>query len=212
MSDIVIGILAVVIGAVFCFRGVVAMRFVIALWGAFVGLALGAGLVSAVTGDGVFATALGWIVGVLVAVLFSLLAYLYYAVAVTLAMASVGFVLGSAAMAALGVTWNWVVVLVGVLVGIALAVLALAANLPALLLVVVSSFGGATAVTAGVMLLVGTIDTADFDRGTLTETISHDWWWYTLYIVLVVAGLLAQIGMLGRERTLRDQWQPVPAA
>ncbi|WP_137724780.1 DUF4203 domain-containing protein [Prescottella subtropica] len=211
MSDIVIGLLAVVIGAVFCFRGVVAMRFVIALWGAFVGLNLGAGLVSAITGDGFFATALGWIVGVVVAVVFSLLAYLYYAVAVTLAMASVGFVLGTATMAAIGVTWNWVVILVGVLAGIALAVFTLAANLPAVLLVVLSALGGATAVTAGVMLLAGTIDTTDFDRGTLTDTIAHDWWWYTLYVALAVAGAIVQVGLLGRERALRDQWQPTPA-
>lgn len=211
MSDIVIGILAVIVGGMFCFRGVVAMRFVIAMWGAFVGLNLGAGLVSAITGDGFFGTALGWIVGVIVGVVFSLLAYLYYAVAVTLMTASAGFALGTAAMAAIGVTWNWVVVVIGALVGVALAVLALAANLPAVLLVLVSAFGGAVAVVGGVMLLVGTIDTADFDRGTLTDTIAHDWWWYALYLVLVIAGAIAQTRLLGRERVLRDQWQTTPA-
>lgn len=211
MADIVIGILAIVVGAVFCFRGVPAMRFVIALWGAFAGLNLGAGLVSALTGDGFLGTALGWIVGVLLAALFSVLAYLYYAVAVTLTMASVGFALGTAAMAALGVTWNWVVITVGVVLGVALAVLTLAVNLPAVLLVVVSALGGAVAVVGGVMLLVGTLDTADFDEETLTATVAHHWWWYALYVVLVVAGTIAQAQMLGRERSLRDQWQPTPA-
>ncbi|WP_433612386.1 DUF4203 domain-containing protein [Prescottella agglutinans] len=211
MPDIVIGILAIVVGAVFCFRGVPAMRFVIALWGAFAGLNLGAGLVSAITGDGFLASALGWIVGFLLAVLFSVLAYLYYAVAVTLTMASVGFALGSAAMAAVGVTWNWVVITVGVVLGVALAALTLVVNLPAVLLVVVSALGGAVTVVGGVMLLVGTLDTADFDEETLTATVAHDWWWYALYVVLVVAGTIAQARMLGRERTLRDQWQPAPA-
>jgi hypothetical protein len=210
MADIVIGILAIVVGAVFCFRGVPAMRFVIALWGAFAGLNLGAGLVSALTGDGFLGTALGWIVGVLLAALFSVLAYLYYAVAVTLTMASVGFALGTAAMAALGVTWNWVVITVGVVLGVALAVLTLAVNLPAVLLVVVSALGGAVAVVGGVLLLVGTLDTADFDEETLTATVAHHWWWYALYVVLVVAGTIAQAQMLGRERSLRDKWQPTP--
>ena len=68
MSSIVIGILAVAIGLLFCLRGVVAMRIVIAVWGAFVGLNLGAGIVSALSGDGFLSTALGWIVGILVAV------------------------------------------------------------------------------------------------------------------------------------------------
>ncbi|RVW09676.1 DUF4203 domain-containing protein [Prescottella agglutinans] len=216
MSDIVIGILAVFVGAVFCFRGVPAMRFVIALWGAFAGLNLGAGLVSAITGDDYLATFLGWLVGILVAVLFAVLSYLYYAVAVTLTMASVGFALGSAGMAALGVTWNWVVITVGVVVGVALAVLALAVDLPAVLLVVVSVLGGAVTIVGGVMLLAGTLDTTDFDEPTLTADVTHDWWWYALYVALVVAGAVAQTRALGRERSLRDQWrtadaQPVPS-
>lgn len=208
MPDIVIGILAVVVGAVFCFRGVLAMRFVLALWGAFAGFNVGAGLVAAITGDGFLGTALGWFVGVAVAILFAVLAYLYYAVAVTLTMASVGFALGTALMAAIGVTWNWVIVAVGVLLGVLLAVTALAVNLPAILLVLVSAFGGAVAVVGGVMLLFGTIDTAAFDSGTLTDTISHDWWWYALYLVLAFAGALAQARLLDRQaRTLREQWQ-----
>jgi len=210
MSDIVIGILAIVIGALFCFRGVPAMRFVIALWGAFVGLSLGAGLVAAISGDGFLATTLGWIVGILLGVLFSVLAYLYYAVAVTLAMASVGFALGTAAMAAVGVTWNWVVVTIGVVVGVALAVLALAVNLPAVLLVVVSALGGAVTVVGGVMLLAGSLDIEDFDDTGITATVADDWWWYALYVVLVVTGTIAQARLLGRERSLRDEWQPQP--
>ncbi|MDH6281924.1 DUF4203 domain-containing protein [Prescottella agglutinans] len=208
MSDIVIGILAIVVGAVFCFRGVPAMRFVIALWGAFAGLNLGAGLVSAITGDSYLGTALGWMVGILVAVLFSVLAYLYYAVAVTLMMASVGFALGTAATVAVGVTWDWVIVTVGVILGVALAVLTLAVDLPAALLVVVSVLGGAVAIVGGAMLLTGVIDTADFDDTSITETVGDGWWWYALYLVLVVAGVIAQLRMLGQERSLRDQWQP----
>ncbi|PTR26679.1 uncharacterized protein DUF4203 [Rhodococcus sp. OK519] len=208
MSDIVIGLLAIAVGAVFCFRGVPAMRFVIALWGAFAGLNLGAGLVSAITGDGVFATALGWIVGVLVAILFSVLAYLYYAVAVTLAMASVGFALGTAATVAVGVTWNWVIITVGVVLGVALAVLTLAVDLPAALLVIVSVLGGAVAIVGGAMLLTGVLDTADFDHASISETVDDDWWWYAAYLVLVVAGAVTQLRATGRERSLRDQWNP----
>lgn len=208
MSDIVIGILAVLAGAVFCFRGVLAMRFVIALWGAFVGLNLGAGLVAAITGDGFFGTALGWIVGILVSVLFSVLAYLYYTVAVTLAMASVGFVLGTAVMVAVGVTWNWVIITVGVLLGVLLAVLTLAVDLPAVLLVIVSVLGGAATVVGGLMLLAGTVDTADFDHATITGNISDSWWWYAIYVALILAGAVAQGRFLGRQRSLRDQWQP----
>lgn len=206
MPSILIGILAVVIGALFCFRGVIAMRVVIAVWGAFVGLNLGAGIVSGITGDGYLSTALGWIVGIVVAIAFGIVAYLFYAVAVTLAMASIGFALGTALMVALGVTWNWVLILVGVVVGVLLAAAAIMANLPAILLVVLSALGGSTAIVGGVMLLVGTIALDDFSRASVTSTMGNDWWWYIAYLVLVIAGVFAQSRFLDRERSLQQQW------
>lgn len=210
MYDIWIGILAVLVGAVFCFRGFLAMRFVIAIWGAFAGLNLGAALEAAINNDGFLTTALGWITGIVLAVIFSVLAYLYYAVAVTLTMASVGFFLGAGAMVAVGVTWNWVVVLVGALIGVALAVLTLAINLPAIILVLVSVLGGAVVIIGGVMLLVGTLNTETFNDGMLLVDINVGWWWFAMYIVLVVLGILAQMRMLGDERSVREQWQPAP--
>lgn len=209
MTDVVLGILAVLAGAVFCFRGLPAMRIVIAFWGAFAGFGLGAALVAAIGGDSYLSTALGWVVGVLVAILFAVLAYLYYAVAVVLAMASAGFALGAGATVALGVTWNWVIVLVGVLIGIALAVLALAVDLPAMLLVIVSALGGAVAIVGGAMLLTGVLDAADFGHASITRTIDDDWW-CAFYLLLAVAGVVAQLRFLRRERSLRAQWQRAP--
>lgn len=206
MPSILIGLIAVLVGALFCFRGVVAMRIVITIWGAFVGLNLGAGLVAAFTGDDYFSTALGWIVGILVALLFGLIAYLYYVVAVTLAMASIGFLIGTALMAALGVTWSWVLILVGVIVGVLLAVAAVKLNLPAILLVVLSALGGSTAIVGGVMLLTTTIDLDDFNRANITATIGHNWWWYVIYLLLVIVGVLAQSRLLGDNKDLQSQW------
>lgn len=206
MSNIVIGILAIAVGALFCLRGVVAMRVVITIWGAFVGFNLGAGLVSAFSHGGYLSTALGWIVGIVVGLLFALLAYLYYAVAVLLAMASIGFALGTAVMAALGISWNWVIIVVGVIVGALLAWLALAVNLPAILLVVLSALGGSTAIVGGLMLLTDTIRTSEFSHGTITETVSHGWWWYALYFAFVIVGVVAQAKVIGRNSDLQQQW------
>ncbi len=44
MDDILLGLLAVAAGALFCFRGAFAFRIVIPIWGAFVGFGFGAGL------------------------------------------------------------------------------------------------------------------------------------------------------------------------
>lgn len=206
MTNIVVGILAIAVGALFCFWGIVAMRIVIAIWGAFAGFNLGAGLVAAIGNEAFLSNAVGWIVGILIAVLFALLAYLYYAVAITLAMASIGFALGTTLMAGLGVSWNWVIILVGVVIGILLAWLALAVNLPAVLLVVLSALGGSTAIVGGLMLLFDAARTTEFTSPDITANISHSWWWYALYLVFAVAGVITQVRMLNRDTGLQQQW------
>lgn len=207
MSTVIFGLLAIVAGLVFCFRGYLAFTFVIPVWGAFVGFATGAGLVAALAGDSFLATAAGWIVGVLLAFVFAWLAYLYYAVAVTLVMASVGFAVGSALMVALGIDWTWLIVLVGVIFGAALAFAAIVADLPMMLLVVLSAVGGAAAIVLGLMLLTGAIDAADLNTYATLDEAADDWWWYLIYVALAVLGILAQLSDKARRRaTLRDAW------
>ena len=107
MDDILVGIIALIVGLVFCFTGYFAMRVVIPIWGGFAGFMLGAGLVDNFTDEGFLATALGWVVGIALALLFALLAYFYYEISVVIAMAAIGFTIGSTVMVALGVTWSW---------------------------------------------------------------------------------------------------------
>lgn len=206
MSSVIVGIIAIVIGLLFCFRGVVAMRIVIALWGAFVGFVLGAGVTASVTGDGFLETPIGWIVAVIAALVLAALAYLFYVFAVVLAMGSIGYAIGVAVMVAVGVEWSWAVITVGVLVGILLAVATVALNLPDILLVIFSALGGATAVVGGIMLLTETISVDDFSGDTITATIGDDWWWYVIYGVLVVTGVVVQGRMLAAADQPRERW------
>jgi hypothetical protein len=207
VEDIIIGLLAVFVGGVFCFRGYLAMRLVIPIWGAFAGFVLGAGLVAAGSDDGFLRTGLAWLVGLAVALLFGLIAYLYYEVAVLLAMGSVGFVLGTSAMVALGIDWSWLIILVGVAAGMLLAFVAIAADLPMVLLVVLTAMAGASAVVTGAMLLFGAVETADFTQSSITKELEDDWWWYVSYLVLAVAGLVAQLQAVASIRSsMRDDW------
>lgn len=207
MEDVVVGILALVIGGLFCFRGYLAMRLIIPVWGAFAGFALGAGLVAYFSDEGFLSTLLGWVVGIAIGVVFALIAYLYYAVSVLIAMASIGFTLGASAMVALNVTWSWVIILVGVLLGALLAFLAIVADLPTALLVVLSAMAGAIAMTSGVMLIVGALGTDDFTAAAATDLIQDDWWWYIVAIALAIAGLLSQIRTVESLRaSLREAW------
>ena len=208
MKDIIFGIVAILIGALFCFRGWLAMRVVIPIWGAFGGFVFGAGLIEALLGDGFLRTFLGWAVGIVFAILFFFLAYLYYEVSVIIAMAFIGFALGVAVMSAIGVTWNWVLFIVGVVVGLALGFVAVITNLPMGLLTVLTAMGGSTAIVAGTMLLVNTVNVDDFANGVTTKDVMGDHpWWYVMWAALVIAGIVAQIAFAERvDRSLRDAW------
>jgi hypothetical protein len=149
VQDLVFGLVAIAAGALFCFAGYLAFRIVIPLWAAFVGFGLGAGVVASVTDDGFLRTGVSWLVGLAVALAFALLAYLFYELAVVIATGSIGFALGTGLMVALDVEWTWLVVFVGVVLRLLLAVGAILADLPMLLLVVLGALGGASAMTTG---------------------------------------------------------------
>lgn len=167
---------------------------------------LGAGIVA---GDaGFLGTALGWFVGLGLAILFGAIAYLYYEVSVIIGMMAIGFVLGTSVMVALGVSWSWVIVLGGITLAVLLSFVAIAGDLPMVLLTVLTALAGSSTMVAGLMLIVGTVDLDDFDLGATTENVADSWWWFVLYGGLVVAGLIAQFTDVDRRReTLRQAWR-----
>lgn len=207
MGDVVLGIFAVVVGAVFCFRGYLAMRVIIPIWGGFAGFMLGAGLVASIADEGFLASVLGWTIGLAVGFVFALLAYLYYEVSIFIAMAAVGFVLGTSLMVALGVTWSWLIVLVGVVVGVLLGVVSIVAELPMTLLTVLTALAGASTIVTGTMLIFGVISLDDLDSAATTQRLDDDWWWYAIYLALVIAGIVIQIRSTMRlHKSLRRSW------
>lgn len=207
MQDVILGLLAIVVGALFCFRGYLAMRLIIPIWGAFAGFVLGAGLIAAAEDAGFLRSVISWVVGIALALIFAACAYLYFEISIAIAMAGIGFALGTGAMVALGVTWSWLVVVVGVLAGVALAMIAIAGDLPMVLLTVLTALAGATTIVAGLMLLAGTIETDEFKTAATTDRLDDDWWWYAIYVVLAVIGVIAQFRDTDRSRgTIRDSW------
>jgi hypothetical protein len=207
MEDVVLGVVALVIGALLCVRGYLALRVVIALWGSLVGFLLGAGVVAGVTGEGFLASVLAWSTGLAMAVVFGLIAYLYYAVSVVIGMGAIGFTLGTTAMVALGVGWSWLIVLVGLAVGAALALVAIAGDLPMLLLAVLSALAGASIVILGLLLISGVLDRGELATTQTATTLDLAWWWNVLYGVLVVVGVGVQLRSAeARAATLRTAW------
>lgn len=208
MQDLLTGVLALLVGTMFCFRGAVAMRLVITLWGAFIGFMLGAGVIAGSADAGFLRTTLGWVVGWVAAIVVGSLAYVFYEVAVVMAMAAIGFTLGTTVMVAVGVSWSWAIIAVGVAAGLLLAAGTLASNMPLVILLVLSAFSGASAIVTGIMILVGTVNTVDFTHAEITDQLHASWVWYALYLALAVSGMIAQSRFIeSMHRSAREQWQ-----
>jgi hypothetical protein len=207
MADVLLGILAIVAGVAMLFAGQFVLRLVIPIWGFFAGFAFGAGLVAELADERFLGTVLGWVLGLVFALIFAVLAYLYYYVAVTLAMGAFGFAIGSGLVVALGIAWNWVAVLVGLVIGVVFGLVSIFANMPMIVLVVFSSFAGAVGVVGGLMLLVGSLNSADFTRGDFTDTVENGWAWSLLVLVLAFAGIFIQARQrVLMRRTVQEAW------
>lgn len=207
MADILLGLLAIIAGGVMLFAGQFVLRFVFPIWGFFAGFAFGAGLWAALADERILGTLLGWVTGLVCALVFAVLAYLYYAVAVILAMAAFGFAIGSGLVVALGIDWNWVAVLVGLTIGAILGLVSVLGNMPMIVLALVSSVAGAVSVVAGLMLLVGSLNSADFTQAAFSDAVSASWGWSLTLLVLAVVGFVAQTrARVDRSRTINEAW------
>ena len=197
-----IGLLALALGALLCFRGSSLARLLLALWGAFIGFNLGAWLAAGLTGQPFLGDAWGWVCAIVTAVLFALLAYWFYVLAVIIWLGSLGFWLGVALANALGADAE-LSALVGLIAGVLLVVLGLALRLPAMLLSVLTALAGAGLILGGVLLLVGEAP-AGPSLGEITWP--QEWWWTALYLVLALAGIIVQ-GRSRSRRRARAHWQ-----
>ncbi len=207
MADILLGLLAIVAGSAMLLAGQFVLRLLIPIWGFFAGFAFGAGLVAGLADERFLGTVLGWVLGLVFAVVFAVIAYLYYYIAITLAMAAFGFAIGSGLVVALGIDWNWVAVLVGTVVGVILCILSIVVDMPVIVLIVFSSFAGAVGVVGGLMLLVGSLNSADFTKGDFTDTVENGWAWSLLLLALAVIGILNQVRQqVVLRRTIHEAW------
>ena len=90
--------------------------------------------------------------------------------------------------------------------GIVLGLVSLFANVPMMVLVVIGSIAGAVGVTGGLMLLVGSLNSADFSAGDFTATVSNSFVWSLLLFVLAIGGIVFwRIVRSRRDQPLDDE-------
>lgn len=171
--DILLGIVAIVVGAFVAAYGARGFYLLLPVFGFVIGFLLGAQVVTAIIGDGVFATALSWVAGFVVAVLFAALAGLWWWAAVVILFGVVGFDIGSGLLVAIGLDPGLITWLAGIALGIVFAIAAIVLDAPTVLVAAATAFGGGAYVVAGFYLVFGQITSADLKDGPLGALADH---------------------------------------
>lgn len=186
----IVALVALLVGAAFCFGGWRFFLILLPIWAFVIGFNVGTDAISAIFGDGTFATVTSWVVGLIAAIVFALFSYLYYFVAVAILGGAVGYAIGSSAWGLIGNEYGGIAFLIGVICAVILAAAVLLLNVPKYLVIVLSGLGGAATILTGWFVLIGKVP-EDAIHWTVVGSLIKDNWFY-----LIVWGVLAAAGMI----------------
>ncbi len=210
--DILVGVLLGLIGLSVCFSGLRVFFFALPIIGFISGFFVGMAGVSAIFGDGFFATTTGIILGFIVGIVFSVLSYLFWYVGALLAAGSSGALLGSGIMQAIGVSSGWVVFIGAAAGAILIFLLAMWMALPVYVVIVNTAFIGAGAIVTGALLIFNQLDRQELGYGAAWAVIGESWFWMFAWVLLAVAGILAQIRLIEAITLPENRYGPAQPA
>jgi hypothetical protein len=141
------------LSAIVAFFGTRLFWIILPIWGFFFGLAIGAQGVQALFGDGFLSTAFSWIVAFFLGLLFALLSYLFWFVAVALIGGYLGYGIVVGFFGLIGVDLGPLVWILGVAAGIVFAVLTMMLNIQKWVVVIGTSLLGAAGVVGTLLVL-----------------------------------------------------------
>ena len=173
MDRLLIGLIAIGVGALVAAYGARGFFVLLPLFGFIVGFGVGAQIVTNLFGDGIFATVTSWGVGFAFAIVFAILAGLWWWAAVVILFGVVGYELGSGVLIAIGLDPGIITFIAGLAVGVALALIAIVLDAPTMLVAAVSAFGGAAYVIAGLYLILDQITIQQLKDGPLGALDGH---------------------------------------
>jgi hypothetical protein len=195
---LLVGIVAIAIGAAFMTMGYRLALILLPIWGFFAGFLFGAQVLQDFFGDGFLATTASWIVGAIIGLVFAVLSYLFWYVAVVIVFASVGYWLGWGFMTLIGFSDTGIAAFsIGLLLGAVFAVAAFVTGVPLAALVVITAVGGAHALIAGVLVIFGTVEVAELGDGIVRAIILANVGWWLAALGLAVLSIVFQLKSIG---------------
>lgn len=185
-------IIALGFGTLVAFGGYRLFLVLLPFWGFVFGFVLGAQTVQALIGDGMFATATSWIVGFVVALIFAILSYLFYAFAVAIIAGSLGYGLGVGLMGLIGINFSLLVWLVGIIAAVALIFLTIRFSLAKVVIIAATAIGGSAMAIGTLALGPSGIQVSTALNNTAQAVLNAGFIWALLFILMAAAGFVVQ--------------------
>lgn len=208
MQELILGIFTIAIGGIFCFAGYATMRILFPIWGLVAGFWLGAQLVNQITGDGLFGTTLSIIVGIAVAIIGAIIAYLYYSISVIMFMGFIGYWIGAGIFTLFGWDLTIASAILGIALGLVFIASAIIGNAPKEFLLLITSFGGAALLVSGALVLINVVPIEELQDGPVAAAFNHGLFWKLTALGLWVTGWVSQIASVQKaELNWAAEWK-----
>ncbi len=185
--------IALLFGLAVVFGGYRLFLFLLPVWGFFSGFLLGAQTIDFLFDAGLFATVTGWVVGFFVGLLFAALSYLFYLVAVGIVSFSVGYGATIAILAWIGLEAGFLIWLIAVAVGGAVAYLVYRCNVQKYAIIVATAIGGTGLIIYTFLVLFDNTIAVLLLENPVKLAIDDSFWWLLFFLVVAGLGIVAQI-------------------
>jgi len=187
------GMIALLFGLALAFAGYRLFLLLLPIWGFFFGFGLGAQTIMALSpNDAFLATVTSWVVGFIVAAVFAVLAYLFYVAAVAIVSYSLGYAAAVGLLSLIGMQFGFIVWVIGLVAGIALAVVVLRFNIQKIVIELATSFLGAGVIVGVFLALFGGLPTSQLVQNPVAYALKASPFWMITFIVLGVVAFIAQ--------------------
>jgi len=192
LATVVAGSMLLLLGGMVALFGYRLLWIVLPIWGFFFGLAIGGQGVQALFGDGFLSTALSWVCAFGLGVLFALLSYLFWFIAVALVGGYVGYALVVGFFGLIGVELGVLVWLLAVAAGAVTAFLTLRFNVQKYVVIVATSILGASAIVGTLLMLLNPVDPATFADHPVKVVFDQGWGWALMLVIVAAIGMAFQ--------------------
>ena len=188
----VAGLIVLFFGSLLLMGGYRFFLVLLPILGFFFGFGLGAQSVQALFGQGFLSTLTSWLVGFGLALIFALLSYVFYVMAVALVGAALGYGVVVGALLAIGLDYGFIVWVAGLIAAIIVGAATVLLNVQKWVVIAATALLGAGTIVGTLLFMFGGLPSAQIAQNPVRAAMQGSWLWTLLFLVLAVIGGIAQ--------------------